>query len=160
MAGSASPGPSPEIRQFIEDLGLQYEAEGIPRMAGRLLGWLLICEPPLQTAAELAEVLGASAGSISPATKTLLQLGMVERVGIPGQRSDAFRLVACAGAEHLRRLLVRAGNRRRLIEHGVELVEEQGSEAAPRLRTHLAFLQFIERELPPLINRWERESVA
>ena len=31
-------------------------------MAGRMWGWLLICEPPEQTAADLAEALQASRG--------------------------------------------------------------------------------------------------
>lgn len=49
-------------------------------MVGRALGWLLVCEPPEQSAAELAETLQASKGSISTATRVLLRLGFIERV--------------------------------------------------------------------------------
>ena len=160
MAGPPNGAPSPEIRQFVEDLGLQYESDGIPRMAGRLVGWLHICEPPQQTASELAEALGASAGSISSATRTLIQIGILERVGVPGQRSAAFRLVGCPGTSHLRWAFAGTRERRQLVERGVELVEGQGAEAATRLRAHLEFLRFIERELPSLIERWEEECAA
>ena len=33
-------------RQFAEEVGRVFEQFGIARMAGRLLGWLLICDPP------------------------------------------------------------------------------------------------------------------
>ena len=39
--------------------------EGLPPVAGRMWAWLLVCDPPEQTAAQLAEAVGASRGSIS-----------------------------------------------------------------------------------------------
>jgi hypothetical protein len=41
--------PTEEEREFIERSGLFYEAAGGPRTAGRILGWLLICDPPHQS---------------------------------------------------------------------------------------------------------------
>src|SRR5580693_10368182 len=77
--------------RFIESLGMQLELEaGAPRMVGRVLGWLLVCDPPEQSAAELAERLQASKGSISTATRLLLRMGMIERVRLRGERFDRF----------------------------------------------------------------------
>lgn len=36
-------------KHFIEDVGLLLEESGLPRMAGRILGLLLICNPPHQS---------------------------------------------------------------------------------------------------------------
>jgi hypothetical protein len=160
LSQASSPPLEPEIRQFLEDMGMLQEREGLPPMAGRLLAWLMVCDPPLQTAAELARVLGASAGSISSTTRLLVQLGFVDRVAIPGQRSAAFRLCDCLGPEHLNRILVGTTEKRRLIERGVGLLEGKPGSGAQRLRDHLGFLRFIERELPTLIERWERERDA
>jgi DNA-binding transcriptional regulator GbsR (MarR family) len=42
--------------------------------------------------AELADMLQASRGSISQATRTLVQTGIIQRVSRPGERRDYFRV--------------------------------------------------------------------
>jgi hypothetical protein len=79
------------IERFIEQVGAQFELEaGTPRMVGRVFGWLLVCDPPEQTAAQLAERLQVSKGSISTATKVLVRIGMIERARSRGERFDRF----------------------------------------------------------------------
>jgi DNA-binding transcriptional regulator GbsR (MarR family) len=51
-----------------------------------------VCDPPEQSAADLAEHLQASKGSISTATRVLLRMGMIERVRARGERFDRFRV--------------------------------------------------------------------
>jgi hypothetical protein len=81
----------PGIERFIEELGMQFELEaGAPRMVGRVLAWLLVCDPPEQSAAEVARRLQASKGSISTATRLLLRMGLIERVRVRGERFDRF----------------------------------------------------------------------
>ena len=81
------------IERFVEELGILLELEaGTPRMVGRTLGWLLVCDPAEQSAAELAEMLQASKGSISTATRVLLRMGLVGRVRFRGERFDRFRV--------------------------------------------------------------------
>ncbi len=156
-----SPRPlDPETGQFVEDMGLLYEDEGLPPMAGRLMGWLLICDPSHQTAAELAEVLGASGGSISQTTRLLIQLGFLDRIAIPGQRSAAFRLRPKACPEHMSQILQRTSVKRELLERALELLAGRPPEDAQRLNDHLGFLRFIERELPALIARWDKEGTT
>src|SRR5919201_5299573 len=80
------------IERFVEAVGIQFELDaGTPRMVGRAFGWLLVCEPPEQSAAELAERLQASKGSISTATRVLPRIGLIERVRFRGERFDRFR---------------------------------------------------------------------
>ena len=49
-------------QHFVEEVALVFEEIGLIRMAGRILGWLLISNPPYQSADELAEALQASKG--------------------------------------------------------------------------------------------------
>ena len=58
---------------FVEEMGQALAGYGMTPMAGRVWGWLLICDPPEQTAAELAEALGASRGAISGTARILEQ---------------------------------------------------------------------------------------
>jgi len=45
-------------QRFIEDMAYLWEKSGGQRMTGRILGWLLICDPPEQSAGEIAEAIG------------------------------------------------------------------------------------------------------
>ena len=76
--------------QFAEDMGRFFESGGLSRMAGRVWAMLLVMNSPHLSALELQEALGASAGSISGATRSLLDLGLIERVNVRGERRDYF----------------------------------------------------------------------
>ncbi len=77
---------------YIERWGMVFEALGGSRMMGKVLGWLLICDPPEQSAADIALGINASAGTVSTTTRALVQASMIERVGIAGKRSAHFRV--------------------------------------------------------------------
>ncbi len=76
---------------FIEKVGLIAQNEGLPRIAGRVFG-LLVFDGDIVAFGDLAERLQVSRGSISSATRTLEDRGLIKRVGKPGQRQDFFRL--------------------------------------------------------------------
>ncbi|MEZ5063316.1 MAG: MarR family transcriptional regulator [bacterium] len=144
-----------ELAHFVEEMALRYEDEGFPPMAGRLAGWLLVCEPSWQTAAELAEVLDASPASISTMTRMLIRCGLIERVAIPGQRVNGFRIKPGAAQSVMSGWLAKTTRMRQLLEHGLELVEGDPNDRSDRLREQLEFHRFIEQALPPLLERWE-----
>ncbi len=79
------------VDRFIEQKGMEYQAEGLPRIAGRLMGLMLIEEGPFSFGG-LAERLKVSRGSISTNTRLLENLGVIERVSKPGERGDYFQL--------------------------------------------------------------------
>ena len=64
---------------------------GMPRMAGRLWAYLAICDPPEQTAAQIAERLQASRGSVSGMARLLEHVGLIRRVTHPGDRRESLR---------------------------------------------------------------------
>ncbi|MDR2453085.1 MAG: hypothetical protein LBD51_00670, partial [Bifidobacteriaceae bacterium] len=59
-------------RQFAEDLSLIWELAGTSRMDGRVLGYLMVTDQPCLSSAQLAQLLGVSAGAISMATRRLV----------------------------------------------------------------------------------------
>jgi DNA-binding transcriptional regulator GbsR (MarR family) len=80
------------VADFVERIGLLWSRFGANRTVGRTLGWLLVCEPPEQTASDLAEALCTSKAGVSTATRTLEAMGLIERIGVPGQRRIYYRL--------------------------------------------------------------------
>jgi len=77
--------------EFVESLGLILQADGFPRIAGRLLGVFVLRGGPLSFQ-ELCEILKVSRGSVSTNTRLLESLGAVERVAMAGERQDFFKL--------------------------------------------------------------------
>jgi len=146
-----------EEKHFIEDMGLLFEESGHPRMAGRILGCLLIANQPHLSTTEIAETLQASKGSLSTMTRFLLQLGIIERVGIPGKRVDYYRIKSGAWPVLVRHAIYELTALRKLAEHGLELMGEKESEMKARLAEARDLFAFVEREYPLLIERWEKQ---
>jgi DNA-binding transcriptional regulator GbsR (MarR family) len=142
---------------FVEDMGLLLERSGIPRMAGRIIGWLLICNPPYQSAQQLAQALGASKASISTMTRLLIEMGLIEQVGVPGQRRDYFHIKPGAWDEVMRETLDEIVLGRQLVDRGLELLEGKPAELKQRLREAREVYAFFEAEYPALLERWERQ---
>lgn len=147
-----------ETRRFVEQVGLLFEQNGVPRMAGRIIGWLLVCDPPHQSMAELVEALQASKSSISSMSRLLIQLGLVERVSLPGQRRDYFHIAAGVWRSTLRSGLAQLTAFRELAERGLKLIEDQSPEQQRRLEEMRDLYAFFEREYPVMLARWEQES--
>ena len=79
------------IDEFVEQLGLIAQADGLPRIAGRILGLLVIHGGPFSFS-ELGERLKVSRGSISTNTRLLENLGIIVRTTLAGERQDYFKL--------------------------------------------------------------------
>jgi hypothetical protein len=149
---ATEPSASPE-RQFAEELGIVGEQLGMPRMVARLLGWLLICDPPQQSSAELARALGVSRASISIATRLLEAPGWIRRTAVPGARGHSFEVVPGAYAEMPAAEMF--GKLRRAIERGLAALDEPDGPRAARLREAHDFYAYVEREVPLVVARYK-----
>ena len=146
-----------EKRSFVEELGLFFEQSGMPRMAGRILGWLLLSDPPHQSLNELAEALIASKGSISTTTRLLVQIGLIERISLPGVRHGYFRIRPSASQHLLKQGAEQVTILRKLAERGLELLEAKASLTRQGLEEMRDMYAFFEGEYPALLERWEQE---
>ena len=129
---SAEPSPAADFgvraaeERFIEAMGLAHEEERLPRIAGRLVGLLILSPEPVRFD-RLAERLRVSRASISTNTRLLENMGVIQRVTRPGDRRDYFRINEEPG------LLLRIADRYRVRQANAEemkqaLLEQAGSE--------------------------------
>lgn len=95
---SKIPRLTPELSRFVENMGMYFENQGIPRIGGRMLGLLMIAHRPL-SAGDLAHILKVSRGSLSTNFRALLASGMVEKVTLYGDRTTYF-VFSDAAMEH------------------------------------------------------------
>lgn len=144
------------VRQFIEDTGDLLDDHGLPHMAGRIIGALMICDPPYLSHDALADQLQASRGSISMATQLLLRLNILERVSLPGHRRHYYRLredlwrdLLSIRPEHLQKHLD-------LVQAGLELLTDEPIDTKMRLIELQVLSEFILEILPEFTERWER----
>ncbi|MFC2066031.1 GbsR/MarR family transcriptional regulator [Chloroflexota bacterium] len=144
-------------KQFVEEVGLLFEQTGMPRMAGRIVGWLLISDSPHQTTGDLVEALMASKGSISTMTRLLIRIGLIERLSLPGIRYDYFHIKPGASHQLLKDSLDQTTAFRQLMERGLELTEGKAHANRQWLEEMRNMYLFFEREFPTLLKRWEQE---
>ena len=143
---------------YVEDFGLLFEGFGLPRMVGRVLGALLIADPPELSAEELAEALHASRGSISSATRSLIGMGLVQRRTKRGERRDYFWMKPGAWDELMRHELQSLTRFRQMAERGLDIANADSPEARHNLEEMREFYAYWEKELPGVLERWEKSK--
>ena len=153
--------PMNNMHEYVESFGLYWEQAGLPRMAGRILSWLLICDPPHQTMHELTEALQASKSSISTGTRMLIQMGIIERLSKPGQRRDHYRVVPDSWSHIMEEKAKKQFTElRRLSEKGLALLDAASPARRQRLEEMRDYYVFMEREFPLILDHWRAHRSA
>lgn len=142
---------------FGDRLGRFFEHNGLPRMAGRIMGHLLVCVPAEQTFDEIVSAAGASRSSVSVATQFLIRIGIVERFGVPDDRRDRYRLRDGAWTSMLQQDIAAARELRELAEDGLGLMKGQPRAGSARLLAMREFYTFLETSLTPLLTQWQNK---
>jgi DNA-binding transcriptional regulator GbsR (MarR family) len=144
-------------RQFADEVGVLLSQMGMPPAYGRLLGWLLICDPPQQTSTQLGDALGLSKGSVSSGMRMLERADLVQRVPSPG-RGHAYEMMPDA--------LVRATDpavkhaiMRDVMQRGLSLIDDKDSPRAERLRVSRDFYGFIAEKIPSLMEEFRQKHL-
>jgi DNA-binding MarR family transcriptional regulator len=148
----------PTIAQsdYVEKVGRWWEAATGSRAAGRILGWIMICEPPHQSAADLIETLDLSSGSVSNQVRVLETVGLLERVTFGGDRASYYQLRPHAWVEVM--LEKQSGTEELLaLAHAAESVLPTDR---PERVTELARVaEFWNEEWPALIARLKEHLI-
>ena len=151
---------SSKQQQFVEEVGLYFERIGLTRMEGRVIGWLLICDPPYQSMSDLVEALGASKSSISVSLRTLTTLYLIEQVSIPGKRRDYYKASRDMWNRSFSARMHQLTELRQLAEHGIDLLADDPPEQRRRLELMRDHNAFMEQEFPKLLAEWEKIKQA
>lgn len=105
--------------RFVEELGALGPEVGIPRAMMRVIAWMMVCEPPEQTAQQIQTGLQLSAGAVSGATRQLIVAGMLERASRRGDRHIYYRLASGSWDAPLEAKLRALGRLRQVAERGL-----------------------------------------
>ena len=144
--------------EFVEEMGLYFEQLEMPRMSGRILGQLLLCDPSHQSMNDLAVALQASKGSISTASRTLLFYGIVEKVKFAKDRQYYFHIAEGAWTHHFRGRFKIIIDLKSMAEIGLKILNGLPKKRKQRLLDMLGFYTWLEKQIPNLIKQWETEN--
>lgn len=143
--------------KYIEDVGLFYEKYGLPKMAGRILGYLISSESDNNSFDDLKEELKASKGSISGNVKLLLNQNMIEKHMLTGDRKSYYK-IALNSLQNIMEAKVKSVSAFKLIfERGIEINSNKQSENYKALTDILKYYEFLEEEIPLLKVKWENK---
>jgi hypothetical protein len=139
---------------FTDRMADFYAREyGFPPVAGRVLGYLLICQPPEQTVAGLSEALLASRSAITGAVALLARYHVVRRTRSAGQRMDHITLdpraldpTGFAGAIYQEQAT--------LAREALAMLEDGTSGRRSMIEEGAAFYDFLAERMPALLTEW------
>ena len=152
--------PRDEELIFADHVGRFYARHhGFPPMAGRLLGYLMICDPPQQTIDELSDALMASRSAITSAVKLLETTGLVVRTRRAGERVDRVsgNLDALEPRNFDSTLFTEQAA---LFREGLSLLAGASPERRAPLEEVLALAEFLGRRLPQVLAEWREHRAA
>jgi DNA-binding transcriptional regulator GbsR (MarR family) len=141
--------------QFAEVVGRIMEDSGKPRIAGRILGWLMVCTPPYQSFDDLVEVLDVSKGSVSTMTRNMIDAGLVKRTTIPGDRKSYYQVRRGAWTQVLENRIELARRFTEAAETGVEIMEAEPEENQWRIKEMHAFMDFVLETFKQALEAYE-----
>ena len=144
---------------FADEVGRYFaRTYQMPPIAGSVLGWLLVCDPPQQTAAELSEALRASRSAIGSAISALEGQAFVRRSRVPGERAERIALNPGVWAHSLE--VQEYAELGALFHRGLEGLGDAPVSRRARLLEAAAFFDFVRERMPTFAEEWRARRDA
>jgi hypothetical protein len=128
------------------------DQDGLPLIAGRVLGWLLICDPAEQSAGQIADAIGASRASLTTNLRLLGSVGFVSQVTKPGDRTVYYRVDDDAWEIVVRRQIASLASFGDIMRDGLTITGRSAHRSS-RIRAAHEVFSWMEKafaDAPPL----------
>ena len=104
-------------------------------------------------------MLHVSAAAISGAVRYLVQVGLASREAEPGSRREHYRVHSETWYEAIARKDQVLDRCERSLREGLEVVGRE-THAGARIAETLAFFEFMQTELPAMLERWRARKIG
>jgi len=148
-----------EAIAFIEEAGLTFESFGMPRMAGRIIGCLVVSDKGMVSFDEFVRVLQASKSSISTNARTLVNARLIKPVSMSGDRktwyvlSPDISLKEILSREH--ELTIGMNN---LFVKGLKIRSNPTDETSLWVKEIIDFTYWYINKFPEILTEWEEHK--
>ncbi|MFL5401916.1 MAG: GbsR/MarR family transcriptional regulator [Gemmatimonadales bacterium] len=144
----------PHTADFIERMGLAIETDGLPRIAGRIFGLLLVSEDA-RSLDDLAAELRVSKGSASTNARLLEQRGLLERICRPADRRDYYRARPDLFDHTMALRLARWERLHQAIAGARASLPIRSSEVRERLEEYEEAYAFMSQAIREALTHWQ-----
>jgi DNA-binding transcriptional regulator GbsR (MarR family) len=138
---------------FIERMALALEADGLPRIAGRIFGLLLVSED-CRSLDQLAAELHVSKASVSTNARLLEQRGVLERNSRPSDRRDYYRIPPDLFSHTMAQRLQRWQRFHEAIGDARTSVPIRSRKVLERLEEYDSAYTFLSQAIGEALARW------
>ena len=149
--------PKNKLDTFIDRMGLVAEADGLSRIAGRIMGLMVVEGGPLSFA-QIAERLAISRASVSTNTRFLERIGVIERVAVKGERQDYFQLARAPYARLLEGSVARIKKAQSVVADAKAELPPQDEACLRRLEELGKFYEALSESFEDLVARFDDHS--
>ena len=139
---------------FVERMGVALESDGLPRIAGRIFGLLLVSEDA-RSLDDLAAELRVSKGSVSTNARLLEQRGLLERVCRPADRRDYYSVRPDLFIHTMAQRLTRWQRFHEAIRAARTSLPIRSQEVRDRLEEYEQAYAFISQVIGEALTRWQ-----
>lgn len=145
---------TPAQDKVCQQLSASYQELGLSRSVSRVYAYLILCEPAAQTAAELQDVLGLSAGAVSEAVSTLTDLCLIVRSKKQGTRQYYYEVVSDSWQRSFVQQLTALDHMITATKTSMELFPGNN-----RLASMLDLYEYVAHETREMLERYRQNSV-
>jgi predicted transcriptional regulator len=118
------------------------EHYGLPPITGRILGWLMVCDPPEQSPAQIAAAINASRASLTTNMRLLIASGLVHRLTRAGGRTAYYRIDDDMWQKVIQRRIASMMSFSEIAKDGAKLLGDDTPRAA-RIRAAHDFFEWM-----------------
>src|SRR5690606_22312622 len=147
---------SEKQKEIIERVGVFHEKKGMQPVVGRIIGLLLVAEPAEATFDEIQNVLQVSKSAVSNALTFLQGREIADYTTKPGDRKRYFKLKVKDWRKDLKKDFDELLKIDALISDVIDLKKDKSSQFCCYLSEMKDFLAFMRKELPLMIEKFER----
>ncbi|GAA1761418.1 transcriptional regulator [Nonomuraea bangladeshensis] len=137
--------------EWAERIAMYLARDGVPPIAGRVLGWLMICDPPEQSAGQISDAIGASRASLTSNLRLLTSMGFLSWRTRPGERTIYYRMAEDAWAVVVQRQIASIAAFLDITRDGLALAggQEGGAERVRQAHAMFEWMAKVFDDAPP-----------
>jgi DNA-binding transcriptional regulator GbsR (MarR family) len=147
------------VKELVEKIGVAMEMGGLQPAVGRVLGCLMVSDPPYKTFDEIQGYLGISKSAVSNALNGLMSREIVDYITLPGDRKRYFQLAQTGMISQMKKRLVRHSAMPELLRAVIQARSNKYPEFNKNLLEICDFFSFMEKEMLSSIDKWEKLKV-
>ncbi len=148
---------APEKKKQIEKIGIFFEKSGFSPVASRIIGLLMVSEPPYRTFEEIVEAVVASKSTVSNSLRLLQSEGMVDYITFPGDRKRYFQISISTWIGVIKKRLEDILGLRQIMKETVDMRSDKYKDFNNELLEMADFYTELEVGVSEIISNWEKK---